>query len=89
MDERPFVLAVIDACMLLALLSDTSDTSAAENRLAGQLTGLRHDDQVELRAQLAEIASGSDDRSYAAFVDAIADRIGLDRPHPDAHLSWR
>jgi hypothetical protein len=89
MDERPLVLAVIDACLLLALCDDESDTGAAARRLAGQLTGLRHDDQVELRAQLADIASTSDRPPYAAFVGAIADRIGLDRPHPDAHLSWR
>jgi hypothetical protein len=89
MDEGPLVLAVIDACMLLALCADESDTETAERRLAGQLTALRHDDQVELRAQLADIASGADNRSYAAFVGSIADRIGLDRPRPDAHLSWR
>jgi hypothetical protein len=88
MDERAFVLAVIDACMLLELARDESDTADAEKRLTGQLSALRHDDQVELRAQLTDIASATKG-SYAMFVAGIADRLGLDRPHPDAHLSWR
>ena len=92
MEERPLVLAVIDAYLLLELCGDEigPDTAArATGDLCAQLTRLRHDDQVELRAQLAEVAAESDDDGYARLVAGIADRIGLASPRAGAHLSWR
>jgi len=93
MDERPLVMAVIDACLLLELCSDDEidpDTAArAMDDLCAQLMTLRHDDQVELREQMADAAADSTDDGYATFVAGLADRIGLAKPHANAHRSWR
>ncbi len=91
-EERPLVLAVIEACLLLELCADEIGADRAVGAAADlhrHLAGLRHDDQVELRAQLAEVAEDTTDPGYAAFVAGLADRFGLDRPRSGAHLSWR
>ncbi len=86
------MLAVIEACMLLELCLDEIGPDRASRtaaQLHDHLAGLRHDDQVELRAQLAEIAEEAPDRHYAEFVAGLADRFGLDHPRDGAHLFWR
>jgi hypothetical protein len=93
MEERPLVLAVIDACLLLELCDDDEIDAEravrAMDDMRAQLTALRHDDQVELRAQMAEIAADSPDEAYATLVADLPDRLGLAKPHADAHRSWR
>jgi len=93
MEDRPLSLAVIDAFLLLEL-SDRTEIDAetarrAADTITASLRGLRHDDQVELREQLAEQAEESDDPDYRALVGSIADTVGLARPRPGEHLSWR
>lgn len=85
------MLSVIEACMLLELCVDEigpDEAARAAVDLHRQLAGLRHDDQVELRAQLAEVAEGASDPRYAEFVAGLADRFGLDHARDGAHLSW-
>lgn len=93
MEPRSLSLAVIDAFLLLELCGgeeiDTETAIRAVEAIRADLTRLRHDDQVELRAQLDEIAAAATDETYRAVVAGIADRVGLARPLPGAHLSWR
>lgn len=93
MEERPLVLALIDACLLLELCDadeiDPDTAARAMDDICAHLMRLRHDDQVELRAQLDEIADDSQDPEYATFVACLGDRVGLAHPHAGAHLSWR
>ena len=67
MESRPLILAVIDAFLLLELCGedeiDGETAARATESICANLMRLRHDDQVELREQLAEIADdvrGSD-----------------------------
>jgi hypothetical protein len=93
MESRPLILAVIDAFLLLELCGedeiDGVTAARATESISANLMRLRHDDQVELRAQLAEIAEDADDPAYADVVASIADQVGLANPLPGAHLSWR
>ncbi len=93
MESRPLILAVIDAFLLLELCGEDEidgDTArrATEN-IGANLMRLRHDDQVELREQLSEIAEESDDSTYREVVSTIADQVGLANPRPGDHRSWR
>lgn len=94
MEERPLVLAVIDACLLLELCGE--DDIAPEKRtralsdISDNLLRLAPAEQVVLRDQLAGIAHGSADPTYSTFIAGLADRLGLAaHPGPDPHLSWR
>jgi hypothetical protein len=93
METRPLILAVIDAFMLLEMCGeDEIDRETAERATANicsSLMRLRHDDQVELREQLDDIAETSDDEGFRSFVATIADMVGLAHPNPGEHLSWR
>jgi hypothetical protein len=93
MESRPLILAVIDAFLLLELCGeeeiDRMTAAQATENIAANLMRLRHDDQVELRTQLSEIADDSDDPTYRDVVASIADQVGLANPRPGAHLSWR
>jgi hypothetical protein len=93
MESRPLILAVIDAFMLLEMCGeDEIDRETAERaaeNISSSLMQLRHDDQVELREQLADIADEAADETFREFVAGIADTIGLARPHPGEHRSWR
>ncbi len=93
MESRPLILAVIDAFLLLELCADDEidqDTAVrATDTICADLMRLRHDDQVELRVQLAEIADESPDPAYREVVGGIADMVGLARPLPGEHRSWR
>jgi hypothetical protein len=93
MESRPLILAVIDAFLLLELCADDEidkDTAVrATDSICADLMRLRHDDQVELRVQLAEIADDSPDPAYREVVSGIADMVGLARPLPGEHRSWR
>jgi hypothetical protein len=93
MESRPLILAVIDAFLLLEMCGeDEIDRETAEratDNICANLMGLRHDDQVELREQLSDIAEQSDDPAFREFVSAIPDMVGLANPNPGEHLSWR
>ena len=93
MGNRPLSYAVVDAFLLLDLCGedefDPATTAGAMAGLRAQLTSLRHDDQVELRAQLDDIAADAADETYRWVVAGIADRVGLAYPRPGEHLSWR
>jgi hypothetical protein len=93
METRPLILAVIDAFLLLEVsAADEIDAITAQRAVEDigvQLARLRHDDQVELREQLAEIADHSPDPEYRDVVSSIADVVGLARPLPGEHMSWR
>jgi hypothetical protein len=85
--------AVIDAFLLLnACTGEEIDRATAQRATVSireNLRRLRHDDQVELRAQLEDIAEESDDPDFRAVVAGIADTVGLAHPRPGEHLSWR
>jgi hypothetical protein len=93
MESRPLILAVIDAFLLLELCGedeiDQETAARAADSICSNLMRLRHDDQVELRVQLGEIADESDDPTYREVVSGIADQVGLANPLPGAHRSWR
>jgi hypothetical protein len=93
MESRPLILAVIDAFLLLELCGeeeiDWETAKRATDNICANLMRLRHDDQVELRVQLAEIADESDDPTYREVVSGIAEMVGLANPHPGEHRSWR
>jgi hypothetical protein len=93
MESRPLILAVIDAFLLLELCGedeiDRETAQRATDSICANLMRLRHDDQVELRAQLAEIAEESTDETLQEFVAGLADVIGLAHPLPGEHRSWR
>ena len=93
MESRPLILAVIDAFLLLDLCGeeeiDEMTAARAAESISSNLMRLRHDDQVELRTQLAEIADDSEDSNYRDVVASIADQVGLANPLPGAHRSWR
>ncbi len=93
MESRPLILAVIDAFLLLEMSGedeiDGETAKRAIEAISANLMRLRHDDQVELRAQLAHIADESDDPTYRELIGTIADRVGLATPLPGAHLTWR
>jgi hypothetical protein len=93
MESRPLILAVIDAFLLLELCGedeiDRETATRATDSICANLMRLRHDDQVELREQLSEIAEESDDPTYREVVATIADQVGLASPLPGAHRSWR
>ena len=93
MESRPLILAVIDAFLLLELCGDDEidgDTAVrATDSICADLMRLRHDDQVELRCQLEDIAEESTDDAYREVVSRIADIVGLARPLPGEHRSWR
>jgi hypothetical protein len=93
METRPLILAVIDAFLLLEMCGeDEIDRETAERAaedICANLMRLRHDDQVELREQLAEIAEEADDETFRECVSGIADQVGLAHPNPGEHLSWR
>ena len=93
MESRPLILAVIDAFLLLRLCGedeiDRATAVRAVEKISASLLELRHDDQVELREQLADVAEGTDDPEYREVVTSIADVVGLAHPNPGEHLSWR
>jgi hypothetical protein len=93
MESRPLILAVIDAFMLLEMCGeDEIDRETAEratDNICANLMRLRHDDQVELREQLADIADDTEDERFRECVSGIADQVGLAHPNPGEHLSWR
>jgi hypothetical protein len=95
MQDRPLVLSVIDACLLVELCGGEDippdKATRALSDISDNLARLGADDQIELRTQLAGIAHGSADPTYSTFVAGLADRLGLARPEPgaDPHLSWR
>jgi hypothetical protein len=93
MESRPLILAVIDAFMLLEMCGEDEidrDTAArATDNICANLMRLRHDDQVELREQLADVADEADDETFGTMVGEIADLVGLARPHPGEHISFR
>ena len=95
MEERPLVLAVIDACLLLELCGEDDITQEKRARamsdISGNLLRLAPAEQVALRDQLAGIAHKSPDPTYSSFIASLADRLGLARPSagPDPHMSWR
>jgi hypothetical protein len=93
MESRPLILAVIDAFLLLEMCSeDEIDRETAERAtedISASLRSLRHDDQVELREQLADVADEADDETFGTMVGEIADLVGLARPHPGEHISFR
>jgi hypothetical protein len=95
MEERPLVLAVIDACLLLELCGEDDITQEkrtwAMSDISDNLLRLAPAEQVALRDQLAGIAHKSPDPTYSTFIAGLADRLGLARPSagPDPHLSWR
>ncbi|HEY1487315.1 MAG TPA: hypothetical protein VGF84_14515 [Micromonosporaceae bacterium] len=93
MESRPLILAVIDAFLLLEMCGeDEIDRETAEraaDNISASLKLLRHDDQVELREQLDDIAETAEDETLRGVVAGIADQVGLAYPHPGEHLSWR
>jgi hypothetical protein len=93
METRPLILAVIDAFLLLELSADEEidpvTAQRAVDSICAQLSRLRHDDQVELREQLADIAEDASDAEYRDVVASIADVVGLAKPLPGEHMSWR
>ena len=93
MESRPLILAVIDAFLLLELCGEDEidrDTAArATESICANLMRLRHDDQVELREQLADIAEETEDEAFRECIAGIADQVGLAHPRPGEHLSWR
>lgn len=93
MESRPLILAVIDAFLLLEMSGedeiDHETAKHATENLSASLLRLRHDEQVELREQLADVAEDTDDEALATLIAGIADTVGLAHPNPGEHISFR
>ncbi|WP_332643253.1 hypothetical protein [Aeromicrobium sp.] len=80
-DQRPLVLAIVDALLVLEHSSDSEidpDTAVrAMESIAHSLHGLTDEDQAAIRAEFEDIANESGDSPYSTFVAALGDMLGL------------
>lgn len=80
-DCRPLIRALVDAFLLLESAGPDEvnpDTAVrGMENIASNLLALEEADQLALRTELEEIASGSRDQVYGDFVAALPDMIGL------------